>query len=96
MAEEHTHLQAAWFIPIAAIVATSVGWAIVKLIEVDRTQEAVISRVAALESSAALLDLLALDRWRKSDQLLYDEGVKFRLQRLEKYHPPENNIDPRR
>ena len=82
---------------VLTAVGSVVGWLTISNIEIDRTQEVVLQRLDNIEMHMARLEAQLdnlpgqiddEDRWRHSEEMLYQKATEDRLQRLELYHPP--------
>ena len=102
---ERTPMSFIIIVGITAIISW-LSWLTVSTIETDRTQDVVNNKIEHLmtRNVELLRDMQQIpnnfddsDRWYRSEQLLYQRGVGiynsallFRIQRLEKFHPPES------
>lgn len=92
-----------WRIAIGAVVSfiltalsSVAGWLTLAYHEMDRTQEVVLQRLNHLETAVTIIPsgIKDDDRWRRTEELMYQESTNRRLDKLERFHQPymwENN-----
>ena len=79
----------------ATAILSWLGWLSLAHMETDRTQDVVLERLRKIEEdystmhrALAAVPEKTVDRWHRSEELIYQEGIEERIKRLELFHEP--------